>query len=229
MKTEQSEQIILLRTVAAAVLSNVPSLATTYVNQIFITLNQTLDINHRTLLGKLTSSIPLKNNEEEDAVGIEVAPTDQMEQETEEEATKRRRKQDLPSVYDIEVKIVGWKLMAQRLAAETITNICSPDENGSKQCNIVIRQDKLIICMDLTFLDASTFDEDDDLSDAESVHDYDKNSSHSSGLQADKLPIELLEPIKSFGLVEKLWQRAQPIAENVNEMLKESEKDLWQK
>lgn len=79
------------------------------------------------------------------------------------------------------------------------------------------------------FPDSSTFDEGDDLSDAESVHDYDKNSSHSSVLQADKLPIEILEPIKSFGLVEKLWQKAQQIPENVNQLLEENEKELWQK
>lgn len=127
---EQPEQNVLLRTVTAAVLSNVPSLSTTYVNQIFLTLNQTLDINHRILLGKLTSSIPLKSSEEEDTVGVEIAPEDQMEQETDEDATDRRRKQDLPSVYDIEVKCVGWTLVAQRIAAETITNMCSSDENG---------------------------------------------------------------------------------------------------
>lgn len=74
----------------------------------------------------------------------------------------------------------------------------------------------------------NTFDE-DDLSDAESVHDYDKNSSNSSGLQGDKLSIDILEPIKSFGLVEKLWQRAQPIAENVNELLEEAETHLSKK
>lgn len=70
---------------------------------------------------------------------------------------------------------------------------------------------------------------DDDLSDAESVHDYDKDSSNSSGLQGDKLPIELLEPIKSLGLVEKLWQLAQPIPENVYELLKEAENNLYKK
>lgn len=72
-------------------------------------------------------------------------------------------------------------------------------------------------------------EDDDDFSDAESVHDYDKDSSNSSGLQSDKLPIEILEPIKSLGLVEKLWQLAQPIAENVNNLLKEGEKDLFKK
>lgn len=71
--------------------------------------------------------------------------------------------------------------------------------------------------------------DDDDLSDAESVHDYDKDSSNSSGVQGDKLPIEILEPIKALGLVEKLWQRAQPIAENVDNLLKEGEKNLAKK
>lgn len=72
-------------------------------------------------------------------------------------------------------------------------------------------------------------DDDDDFSDAESVHDYDKDSSNSSGLQSDELPIEILEPIKSLGLVEKLWQLAQPITENVNNLLKEAENDLFKK
>lgn len=67
------------------------------------------------------------------------------------------------------------------------------------------------------------------MSDAESVHDYDKDSSNSSGLQGDKLPIEILEPIKSLGLVEKLWQCAQPIAENVNDLLKETGNVLFKK
>lgn len=74
----------------------------------------------------------------------------------------------------------------------------------------------------------ATAGEDDDASDAESVHDYDRDS-NSSGLQSDKLPIEILEPIKSLGLVEKLWQRAQPIAENVNDLLKENEQNLDKK
>lgn len=71
-------------------------------------------------------------------------------------------------------------------------------------------------------LDVDTLDE-DDVSDAESVHDYDKNSTtNSNGLCGDKLPIEVLEPIKSLGLVEKLWECAQPIAVNVIALLKEA-------
>lgn len=127
---ERTEQNVVLRTVAVAILSNVPSLLSTYTNQIFDTLNQALDINHRSLLGKLTSSIPLDREKDENTVGIEVAGEEQMEQETEEEATIRRRKQDLPTEHDMEIKHVAWILEAQRIAAETITNICSSDDNG---------------------------------------------------------------------------------------------------
>lgn len=74
-----------------------------------------------------------------------------------------------------------------------------------------------------------TNDNDDDLSDAESVHDYEQDSNNSSAMQSDKLPIEILEPIKSFGLVEKLWQRAQPLAENVNDILMDHGKSLYKK
>lgn len=72
-------------------------------------------------------------------------------------------------------------------------------------------------------------DIDGDESDAESVHDYDMASSHSStNLQnTDKLPNDVLEAVKSLGMVEKIWQRAQPIAENVAEILKESEPSLF--
>lgn len=126
---ERNEQNILLRTVAAAILSNVPSLSTTYINQIFDTLNQALNINHRTLLGKFTSSIPLDERGEH-PVGIEVEAGEQMEEETDEEASRRRRKQDLPTEHDIEIKHIGWVLEAQRIAAETITNLCSSDDDG---------------------------------------------------------------------------------------------------
>lgn len=68
----------------------------------------------------------------------------------------------------------------------------------------------------------------DEESDEEEVHDYDKsNHSSSNNLQnTDKLSIEVLEAIKSLGIVEKLWQRAQPVAENVVLILKDTEKSL---
>lgn len=131
--SEHIEQTVMLRTVTAAILCNVPSLSTMYMGQIFNTLHQTLSINHRLALGKLTSMIPLNENEngDDNNIDIEVSADDRMEQETDAEATKRRRIQDLPSAYDLEVKNVAWTLEAQRIAAETITNICSSDDNGS--------------------------------------------------------------------------------------------------
>lgn len=128
---ENVEQTTMLRTVVAAILTNVPSLSTTYMGQIFNTLHQTLCINHRMALGKLTSLIPLHEKDDESKIDVEVsADDDRMEEETEQEAAKRRRVQDLPSEYETEAKYVGWILESQRIAAETITNICSSDENG---------------------------------------------------------------------------------------------------
>lgn len=124
------EQTTMLRTVVAAILTNVPSLSTTYMGQIFNTLHQTLSINHRMALGKLTSLIPLNEKDDENKIDIEVSADDRMEEETEQEAAKRRRVQDLPSEYESEAKYVGWILESQRIAAETITNICSSDEYG---------------------------------------------------------------------------------------------------
>lgn len=121
----------MLHTVAAAILCNVPSLSTMYMGKIFNTLQQTLNINHRMALGKLTSMIPLSENGDESKIDIEVSADDRMEEETDNEATKRRRMQDLPSEFDLEVKSVAWILESQRIAAETITNICSSDEYGS--------------------------------------------------------------------------------------------------
>lgn len=74
-------------------------------------------------------------------------------------------------------------------------------------------------------------DVEENLSDAESVHDYEMSSSHSSPTlqNTDKLPSDVLEAVKSLGLVEKIWQRAQPIAENVADILREAEQSLLNK
>lgn len=132
---ERTEQNTLLRTVAAAILSNVPSLSTTYVNQIFDTLNQALDINHRSLLGKLSSSIPLDDEKDETALDLEVTGAENVEEEDEAQASARRRRQDLPTEQDITIKHAGWILEAQRIAAETITNLCSTDDGNINSPN----------------------------------------------------------------------------------------------
>lgn len=84
----------------------------------------------------------------------------------------------------------------------------------------------------LIFSDCIGATAEDDGSDVESVHDYDVNSEHSSAnnLQnTDRLPVEILEAIKSLGMVEKLWQKAQPLAENVADILKLNEIGLVKK
>lgn len=127
---QNNEKTIVLRTVAASILSNVPGLLNAHVSQIFYTLNQALDINHRSLLGSLTSNLPL-DADGDDGLDVEVAADDHMDDdENEAAASSRRRKQDLPTEQDIEIKHVGWILESQRIAAETITNLCSTDDNG---------------------------------------------------------------------------------------------------
>lgn len=130
LNVDENQQTILLRTLAAAILSNVPALASAHINQIFATLTTALDINHRQLLGKLTSSLPLTNNENKDGPEIEVID-EQMDQETDEEASARRRKQDLPTEVEAESDEVGWVLEAQRIAAETVTNLSSSNDDGN--------------------------------------------------------------------------------------------------
>lgn len=45
----------------------------------------------------------------------------------------------------------------------------------------------------------------EELSDAESVHDYDTTEQLSNSLQnGDKVPLEVMEAIKSLGIVEKV-------------------------
>lgn len=129
LNVDDSQQTILLRTLAAAILSNVPALATAHINQIFAALTVALDINHRQLLNTLTSSWPLTQNETQNGPEIEVID-EQMDEETEEEASARRRKQDLPTAVDVESEKVGWVLEAQRITVETITNLSSTNDDG---------------------------------------------------------------------------------------------------
>lgn len=137
MNIDGGQQTVLLRTLAAAILSNVPALASAHINQIFATLTVSLDINHRELLAKLTSSLPLNENEKQNELNIEVVD-EQMDQETDEQASTRRRKQNLPTPIDTEVKEIGWILEAQRVAAETVTNLSSSDDAG--MCQILEAQ-----------------------------------------------------------------------------------------
>lgn len=219
---ESTESESLLRTLAAGILSNIPALCAAYSNQILLAISKTLDINHRLNLGQLTSKLPLNgieeyhemNNDDNRSINNDDNNSIIMEnEETEEEASRRRRRQDLPSELEIEIRKIGYLLQAQRIAAETITNLCTTDDDN---------------LMDIKDGNDDNYDNNDEIeSENESVHDYDVNN-HSGGgsstnLQnSDKLPIEILEAIKSYGLIEKLWLKAQPIPENVYEILKQT-------
>lgn len=129
LNIDNNEKSIFLRTLAAAILANVPALATTHINQIFVILSTALDINHRVALGRLTSELPLEK--EISNLPIETIDDNEMDDESEDQAHARRRRQDLPTETDVHVKHVGWLLEAQRVAAETITNFCSTDDAGN--------------------------------------------------------------------------------------------------
>ncbi|XP_063699137.1 HEAT repeat-containing protein 3-like [Culicoides brevitarsis] len=195
---------VILRTVSASILANVPVLCAAHTNQILQALSKTFEHNHKQALSSITSDLPLL--EKKDVTELDIQPEVEsmsMEEETEEQATNRRKKTNLPSPIEIEVKNISNLLLAQRIAAETITNICSPDDDG-----------------------AWGEEMDDDDSEAESVHDYDTSNMPGITNDQDKLSPEIIEILKSLGVVEKLWQLGQPLPANVLLILSESGKML---
>ena len=169
---------VILRTVAAGIASNVPVLSMQCFHSIIDALSKTFDINHRQVLNELTSRLPL--NEEGQQPQVEIIDDEMGDNETEADATTRRLREDLPSELEVDIRDVGYLLSAQRIAAEILTNICSPEGSESK-------------------------DEMDDLSDAESVHDYDMSDHQNSNEICDfKIPVELTEAVKSHNIVEKV-------------------------
>lgn len=60
-------------------------------------------------------------------------------------------------------------------------------------------------------------DDNDENSDAESVHDYENSNNSSTNLQnIDRLPVDILEAIKSLGLIEKVSERHTKASQCVN-------------
>lgn len=133
--TEEGHAYTLLSTLAAAICANIPAFLASHSNLIFLTLSKTLNINHRTILGHISSVIPLNVNRNELFV---TEDSNAMEDETDAQASLRRRKQDSPSEIDMEVRNVGWLLEAQRMGAETITNICSADDESKSMCQVIL-------------------------------------------------------------------------------------------
>ncbi|XP_055375788.1 HEAT repeat-containing protein 3 [Condylostylus longicornis] len=196
---DEDFQHVMLRTVLAAILSNIPAVAAANSNLILTTLSKTLNFSHKEILNRISSTLPLEKKDDFSEINENF-----IEEETAAEANLRHRKMDLPSDIEIEIKNVGLLLEAQRIAAETISNLCSQE-------------------------DEEWVDEDE--SDNEMVHDYDvSNHSSSTNLQnIDKIPVEILEAVKSLGLVEQLWLRVQTLADNVFHILRESAPNLLKK
>lgn len=110
----------------------------------------------------------------------------------------------MPNAIEMEIKHVSNLLLAQRIASETLTNICSTEDEAYDD--------------DL---------EDGSMSDAESVHDYDTSTAQNmSCSDQDKLPAQTIEALQTLGIVQKLWQRAQLLPENVIQILRESDRNL---
>lgn len=124
---EEGHAYTLLRTLSAAICANIPAFLASHSNIIFVTLSKTLENNHRTTLANVSSVIPLNVNRNELFV---TEDSNAMEEETDAQASLRRRKQDMPTEVELEVQSVGYLLEAQRIGAETITNICTIEDEG---------------------------------------------------------------------------------------------------
>lgn len=92
-------------------------------------------------------------------------------------------------------------LDAQKLAAEILSNYCSSDESE--------------------WLDEGG--DDDDLSDEEEVID------ENGEVEDEKVPVEIIEAVRSYSIVEKLYTKGQGLPENVLGILRESSKRLYRK
>lgn len=184
MRIEGDYKATILRTVAAGITSNVPVLSLQNLSLIMDVLSKALEINHRTVLNEITSRLPLSEEErqQDSAAPMEVID-DEMNQESEADATTRRLREDMPTELEKNVKEVGYLLLAQRIAAEILTNMCSSEDSEMND------------------------DMDDDISGSESVHDYDiadQQQIQNGNIVGDKIPIEISEAVKAHGIVEKV-------------------------
>lgn len=118
-----------------------------------------------------------------------------------EDASQRRRRQDLPSALQLEVQNVEYMLDAQKLAAEVLSNLCSSDESE--------------------WLDEDG-GEDNDMSDEEEIFD-------DGEVDNEKIPVEIVEAIRSYGIVQKLYAKGQRLPENVQNILRESSGRIYRK
>jgi hypothetical protein len=179
LQLDGSHKATILRTVIAGVCSNVPMLSMQNLSLVIQALSKTVEINQRQVLNELTSRLPLNEGETEkkNAPAVEIVD-EEMDDETETEASARRLREDLPTELDNDIKDVGYLLSAQRTAAEVLTNICSTEDTEMSEM---------------------------DDSDPESVHDYDVSEQQNGNqVSADKIASEISEAIKAHKIVEKV-------------------------
>jgi HEAT repeat-containing protein 3 len=172
-------QKIMLRTCISGIMSNVPALLMQNSCKIIEALGKTIEVNHRVVLNEITSKLPLGEKDP----SIEIID-EEMVEESESDASLRRLQEEQPSDLEQEVKLIGYLLSSQRMAAEILSNICTPDDDEN-------------------------YEDIDDKSDVESVHDYDTTAqSNQTPMIAYRVPIEVSETIKSCQIVEKVSSRA---------------------
>lgn len=175
LKISGDYQAVMLRTLVAGVVSNVPALLIQHLTEIIEALGNTIEVNHRAILNALTSKLPMNGPR---APPLEVVD-DEMNEESPADASLRRFKEELPTELEQEVKHIGYLLSAQRISAEVLSNIvCSQEDEAAGEM------------------------EGD--SDAESVHDYDESQANDNPVTADKIPIEIAEAVKAHQIVEKV-------------------------
>lgn len=110
LKVDGDFQAVILRTAVAGVMANVPVLLMQNYGDIIEALSKTIEINHRTVLNELTSRLPL--NKTAAAAPIEVVD-EEMNEESEADASLRRLRDDLPTELEAEIKLVAHLLSAQ--------------------------------------------------------------------------------------------------------------------
>uniref|UniRef100_A0A0A1XJ21 HEAT repeat-containing protein 3 n=1 Tax=Zeugodacus cucurbitae TaxID=28588 RepID=A0A0A1XJ21_ZEUCU len=187
-----------LRTLGAGILSNVPALSAAYTCNILNSISETLEIDNQEALSNVLTNHG-ENDQNESISVLDFNVEMEEVEETEESAALRRRQQELPTPAEIAMKEVGNLLDAHRVAAEIITNLVSNDEEE--------------------WVDTDG----DDASEGEGVIDYEYESANGNGniQNEDKLPEALVEIIKSLGIIEKLWKKAQVLPDNIAQALRE--------
>lgn len=204
-----SDEHKILSAITAAIASNVPVLCAANANAILSALTRILEINQREILEQLSNKLPIDENENQAPAVLdqEVEMIDE-DMDADDEVAERqvRKKKSALNPVELELRKAELLLLAQRIAAESLTNMCSVDDNS----------------------DYEDMDE-ECMSDAESVHDYDASAVSDCLKDTDKLPIETIEVIKSLGIVEKLHQRCKPLSEQVVTHLKKHGPTLYRR